>query len=129
MSKELVFKGKVSSGSKQGKIFVSLPWVKKQIKTKLGFDPFIGTLNLRVINKTDIKDLREANGIKINPEKGYYEAKCFRAQVMNKITGGIILPDVPEYPSDILEVLAPVNLRRTFGLKEGEIIEVIVMIE
>ena len=129
MNKELVFKGKVTSGRKRGKYFVSLPWVKKQIKTKLGFDLYPGTLNLRVINVTDINELHEANGIEIKPEKGYFKGKCFKAQIMNEINGGIVLPSIPEYPSDMLEVLAPINLRRTLGLKDGEIIEVIVRIE
>jgi riboflavin kinase len=129
LNKEVVVEGKVFSGSKRGKHFVNLPWVKKQINAKLGFDPYIGTLNLRVTNEMDTQDLRKANGIRIKPEKGYYEGKCFKALVMKKIEGAVVLPDVPEYPSDILEVLAPVNLRKILGLKDGEMVEVTIKIE
>ena len=129
MNKEVVLKGKVFSGSKRGKHFVNLPWVKKQINAKLGFNPYIGTLNLRMSNEMDIHDLRKANGIKIKPEKGYYEGKCFKALVMKKVEGAVVLPDVPEYPSDLLEILAPVNLRKTLGLKDGDIVEVTIRIK
>ena len=129
MPKEMVLKGKVFSGNKRGKQFVNLPWVKKQINEKIGFNPYIGTLNLRLTNETGIRKLRKAKGIKIKPEKGYCEGKCFKALVMRKVEGAVVLPDVPEYPADVLEVLAPVNLRETLGLKDGVEIEVTVTIE
>jgi len=126
---EIVLKGKVFSGNKRGKQFVNLPWVKKQINKKLGFNPYIGTLNLRLPNEAGVNELREANGIKIIPEKGYYEGKCFKALVSKKVEGAVVLPDVPEYPTNILEIIAPVNLRKTLGLKDGVEIEVTIRIE
>jgi len=126
---EIVMKGKVFSGNRRGKRFVNLPGVKKQIKEKLGFNPYIGTLNLRLPNEAGVNELREANGIKIIPEKGYYEGKCFKALVMGKVEGAVVLPGVPEYPPDLLEVLAPVNLRETLGLKDGVEIELTITIE
>ena len=129
MTQEIVLKGNVFSGNKKGKLFVSLPWVKKQMNEKLGFNPYAGTLNLRLPNKTDLNRLREANGITIMPEKGYSEGKCFKALVNGKVRGAVVLPDVPDYPPDLLEVLAPVNLRKKFGLKDGREVEVTVKIE
>jgi CTP-dependent riboflavin kinase len=40
-----------------------------------------------------------------------------------------VVPDVPGYPADLLEILAPVNLRKTLGLKDEMEIEVTVRIE
>ena len=40
--------GRVFTGQGEGKKYVSLSWVKHQIKEKLGFDPYPGTLNLRL---------------------------------------------------------------------------------
>ena len=76
-----------------------------------------------------IQYLRKANGIKIKPEKGYYEGKCFKALIMKKVEGAIVIPNIPEYPSDILEVLAPVNLRKTLELKDGEMVDLTIRIE
>jgi riboflavin kinase len=122
-------KGKVFTGSSQGKHFVNLPWVKKQINSKLGFDPYIGTLNLKVINEMAIQELHEAKGIKIRPKKGYYEGKCFKILIRKKIKGAVVLPDIPGYSSEILEVLAPINLRETLGIKDGDLVEVKIKIE
>ncbi|MHC3129283.1 MAG: CTP-dependent riboflavin kinase [Candidatus Bathyarchaeota archaeon] len=129
MTIEIVLKGKVFSGNKRGKQFVNLPWVKKQINEKLGFNAYIGTLNLRLPNEAGVNELREANGIKIIPEKGDYEGKCFKALVSKKVEGAVVLPDVPEYPTNILEIIAPVNLRKTLGLKDGVEIEITITIE
>ena len=129
MTQEIVLKGNVFSGNKRGKLFVSLPWVKKQMDEKLGFNPYAGTLNLRLPSETALDRLREADGITIVPEKGYFEGKCFKALVNGKVEGAVVLPDVPNYQPDLLEVLAPVNLRKKLGLKDGMEVEVTVKIE
>jgi riboflavin kinase len=129
LTNKIILKGKVFSGNKRGGHFVKLPWVKNQINQKLGFNPYIGTLNLRLPHKKDLNELRQLNGIKIIPEKKYYEGKCFKALIMGKVEGAVVLPDVPEYPPDLLEVLAPVNLRKTFRLKDGMEIEVTINLE
>ena len=129
MTKKLVFRGKVFGSNKSGKQFVKLSWVKKQINEKVDFKPYLGTLNLRVTNQTEISRLRKANGIKIMPERGYCEGKCFKALVMGKVKGAVVLPDVPEYPADVMEILAPVNLRSTLGLQDGDIVEIAVEIQ
>ena len=129
MNKKITIKGKVISGSGRGKHFVNLPWVKKQINTKLGFNPYLGTLNLRLSNERDTIGLRNAKGIIIKPEIGYYEGKCFRALVMKKIEGSVVLPIVPDYPSDLLEIIAPTNLRKALGLTDGMTVKVTIRLE
>ena len=117
------------SGIKDGKHYVNLQWVKNQINAKLGFNTYRGTLNLHLTNESVIKQLRKAIGIDIVPEKGYCNGKCFKALVNRTVEGAIVLPDVPDYPTNVLEVLAPVNLRKTFNLKDGDTVEVIVTVE
>ena len=126
MNQEVFLKGILISGNNRGKHFINLPWVKEQVNSKLGFDPYLGTLNLRILNEKEIYQLRKAEGITIEPEKGYYKGKCFKALVMNKVEGAVVLPDVPEYPSDLLEILAAVNLRKTLELVDGDIIDLVV---
>lgn len=128
MPLEILLKGKVISGSGRGKYFLNLPWVRKQINAKLGFDPYIGTLNLRVLNKREITILNKAKGIRIKPEVGYYEGKCFNALVMGKVEGAIVLPNVPDYPSDLIEIISPINLRENFVIKDGMTIDVKIMV-
>lgn len=113
-------KGKVFSGEGTGNLFVDLPWARRQFRRKLKFNPYPGTLNLRVWSKKDIEKLRKTTeGIKIEAPKGFYEGRCFEALVRGKVRGAVVVPDVPGYPSDVLEILAPVNLREELELEDG----------
>jgi len=48
---------------------------------------------------------------------------------MEKLWGAVVVPDIPGYPHNLLEILAPVNLRETLGLKDEVEIEVTVWLE
>ena len=130
-SKTVQVKGKVFSGKGEGSKFIELPWVKSQIKEKLGFTPFKGTLNLILDgNGSKISEaLTKAKPIIIMPKPGYCQGKCFKANVMGLVEGVIVIPEVEDYPENVLEVIAPVNLREKFGLKDGDLVEVSVIIE
>lgn len=122
--------GTVISGEGAGTKFVKLPWVKKQFIQKLGFNPYPGTLNLRLPVETKVKDLMDkAEGVQIKPAKGFFRGKCFKALVMNRIKGAVVTPEVPDYPADLLEVLAPVNLRKTLQLKDGEKVQITIYLQ
>ena len=128
--KKIPLNGRVLSGGGTGSLFVNLPWAKKQFKEKLGFNPYPGTLNLQLPPGTNVKELRDATkGIKIKSPEGFHEGRCFKALIMEKLLGAVVVPDIPGYPHDLLEILAPVNLRETLGLKDGMEIEVIVWLE
>jgi riboflavin kinase len=121
--KTVALHGKVSTGQGGGTKFLSLPWVQKQIIEKLGFKPFPGTLNLRLTQEsTEVrKELTEAGkAIMIEPVKGFCCGLCYKARIMDKIDGAIIIPQVPDYPEYLLEVIATVSLRKTLKLREGD---------
>ena len=128
--RKMILEGRVFSGGGIGSFFINLSWVRSQIKEKLGFNPYPGTLNLQLLPGTDVKELRDTTkGIKIKSSEGFHEGRCFKALIMEKLWGAVVVPDVPKYPHDLLEILAPVNLRETLGLKDGVDIEVIVWLE
>ena len=128
--KKIALKGRVFSGGGTGSLFVNLSWAKKQFKEKLGFSPYPGTLNLQLSSGTNVEELRDATkGIKIKSPEGFHEGRCFKALIMKKLWGAVVVPDVPRYPHDLLEILAPVNLRETLGLKDEVKIEVTVWLE
>jgi len=113
-------KGKVYTGKGEGKKFVTLPWVEEQIREKLGFVPFAGTLNIRLNREVlaNKKMLTKASRIEITPEKGYCKGVLIKA----KITGldcAIIIPSVGGYPPDVVEVISPVFLRQQLHLADG----------
>lgn len=128
--RKITLKGRVFSGGGTGSFFVNLPWAKRQFEEKLGFNPYPGTLNLQLSPGTDAKELRNAKkGIKIKSPEDFHKGLCFKALIMEKLWGAVVVPDVPGYPHDLLEILAPVNLRETLGLKDGLEIEVTVWLE
>ena len=108
----IVFEGTVFSGEGKGKKFVDLPWVKRQIEEKLGFSPYSGTLNLRLTGKKAKKKnlLETPDGLVVEPQTGYYPGLLFRATI-DALECAVVIPIMPNYPNDILEVIAPVYLR------------------
>jgi CTP-dependent riboflavin kinase len=121
--KTVILQGKVSSGQGGGTRFLSLPWVQKQIIEKLGFKPFPGTLNLRLTEKS-VKTKKElietGKAIVIVPVKDFCCGFCYKARIMDKVDGAVIMPQVPDYPEELLEIIAPVSLRKTLRLREGD---------
>ncbi len=122
--------GKVSSGHGEGEKFIKLPWVKKQMETKLGFTPHLGTLNIRLSDEgVKLKRLlKKAKSIEICPVNGFCRGDCFKAYLTNNLECAVVIPEVANYPKDLLEVVAPVNLREKLQLKDGDVVEVKIVI-
>jgi riboflavin kinase len=121
----VILSGTVFSGKGEGKKFVSLPWVIEQIVDKLGFKPYPGTLNLRLTMESVTKKrfLNRTKGLLVEPQPGFFHGLLFRATILGAKCA-VILPLVPDYPRDVLEVIAPCNLRERLGLADGNLVEV-----
>jgi len=125
-------KGTVFSGENVGNRFIGIAWAKKQIREKLGFDPYIGTLNVRLSEKEAKhlkKTLQDSKGIKITPAKGFFKARCFNILIMSKIKGAIIIPEKPDYPPNVLEIIAPTCLRKALLLTDSNEVEITIFLE
>ena len=126
----LCIKGEVFVGKGEGAKFVKLPWVRKQIVEKLGFDPYLGTLNLRLYEdgiKTK-RQLKKAKPVSVSPVAGFCSGKCYKAFLTNSLECAIIMPEVARYPADVVEIVSSTNLREKLCLKDGDIVEVRVQI-
>lgn len=119
--------GILFSGLGDGAKFVRLDWVESQIEEKLGFRPYHGTINLRLdMESIDlVRKLKDDEGVKIvPPDPKFCIAKTFRARIMGKVQGAIILPEATVHAEDTLELLAPINMREELDLKDGQQVEV-----
>lgn len=126
---KIVLRGTVFSGKGEGRKFIDLPWVKQQIKEKLGFTPYIGTLNIR-LSKESIKQkklLETAQRFEIYPEKGYCTGILIKAYI-ESLACAIIIPKISNYSSDVLEVIAYLYLREHFNISDGNQVTVTVNI-
>lgn len=129
--KKLRIKGMVFCGKGEGARFVGLPWVKKQILKKLGFTPHFGTLNIRIAGES-LKFralLKEAEAIEISPAASFRRGRCFKACLMNNLKCAVVVPEIPNYPKDVIEVIAPTNLREQLQLKDGDYVELEILLE
>ena len=127
---ELVMNGVVFSGLSEGSYYMSLEGYRKQFRSKLGFDPYPGTLNLRV-RKEDLNDRRLLESSPFiyiegfaNAKRSYGPAKCYRAVVNEKGPVAIILPIRAHYGEDVVELIAPQSLRKQLRAKDGDVVRV-----
>lgn len=115
-------KGKVVSGKRESADFTQLGWVRKQFKEAFGFEPFPGTLNLRLEDPEDLSTwagVRQESGTVLEPEPGFCAGRCYPLSVEGQISAAAVFPTVPSYPEDIIEILSPVALRERLGLSDG----------
>lgn len=119
--------GAVFSGGGEGRKYIEMSWVNQQIKQKLGFAPYPGTLNVMLSKEsTQRRELLEKTpSIKICPAEGYCTGALFKAFIYT-FQCAIIVPDVPRYQKEVLEVIAPHNLREALQLEDGSKVTVTV---
>lgn len=115
--------GAVKIGLGEGKYYVARKPYLTQFKESLGFTPFFGTLNLIV----DLDELHSflagmqpilIEGFETR-ERSFGQIKAFKALVDGKQQAAIIFPERSTHPENEIEVIAAINLRKKFGLKEG----------
>jgi riboflavin kinase len=118
--KRIELSGTVFYSRGEGKKFLELPWVKRQIKQKLGFTPYPGTLNI-MLSEESVKRkklLKKTHSIKVYPADGYCSGTLIKAFI-GKLECAIVVPEVAGYPKDVLEIIASVNLREMLQLEDG----------
>ncbi len=127
-SDSITIKGEITEGLKESIFFTHIPWVREQFITKLGIDPYPGTLNLDIIDAEDVeklKEIKKRKGIEIVPvESGFCLAKCFHVLVCGKIKGALIIPQVSDYPESKLEIISSDRIRDVLSLKVGDFVSV-----
>ena len=120
-----IINGVVSIGLGEGAYFMSMPHYKNEIKKKLGFDAYPGTLNLKVTKKQfdSVKNNApiEIEGYK-SGNKIFGNAGCYKAKIKN-VSGAIIIPDLTKH-KNIIEFIAPVHLKTELRLKNGDKIKI-----
>ena len=123
--KKIVLNADLVRGLGEGSYFMSIHHYQKEIKRKLCFNAYPGTLNLKV-NKKQIDLLKKIAPIKINgfklKNKTFGGADCFKAKIKN-IYGAIIIPHLTKH-NDIIELIAPMHLKSELKLKDGDKVKV-----
>jgi riboflavin kinase len=115
--------GRVVTGIGEGKYYVSREGYRKQFNQKLGFDPVPGTLNLKLDEPfTNMEEgLIKLEGFR-DGDRIFGRCTCYLVQI-NGIKAAIVRPEISSYPPDQIEVIAPIHLRGSLNLVEGDLIE------
>ncbi len=127
----ITLEGTVFTGLGEGAYYIAKEHYRKQFIEKLGFDPYPGTLNLKLTTEYDMKtrtELEAYPAIEIqgfkNEDRTFGLVKCYPAKIGNKIKGALILALRSHYDRSVLEIIAPVNLRKHLNLKDGNKVKV-----
>ena len=119
--KRIELSGKVFSGKSEGKTFLELAWVRRQIKEKVGFIPYPGTLNIRLLEESGKhrKFLDKVRSIEVCAANGYCNGRLYRVLIEN-LECMILIPEIAGYPKDVVEIISDINLREAFNLEDGD---------
>ena len=127
-SETILVTGTVMAGIGDGRYYLSMPEYRRQVERRLGFTPYAGTLNLAVDERKWKAMLIQSPGIDI---EGFFKegrmlgaAKCFPARIAGKVDGAVIIPLRSHHGPEVLELIAPVSLRRRLNLRDGSRVSV-----
>jgi riboflavin kinase len=129
------FEGNVVSGMGEGAYYMSLEGYRKQFKEKLGYVPFPGTLNVRLVDQLYMNARRDLG---MHPPSAFIDGfsdgtrtygwvKCYRATINDNMAikqAAVLVLERTHYDDAMLEVIAPVQIKQTSGMKNGDRIKV-----
>jgi len=130
----VTLEGTVFTGLGEGAYYIVKDYYRKQFIEKLGFDPYPGTLNLRLTSDYDIKTRNELEaypaieieGFK-NEDRTFGLVKCYPVIVENNIKGALITALRSHYDVTVLEIISPICLRKQLKLKDGNKVKIDVL--
>ena len=124
------FEGEVFSGFFEGAYYLCQGDYREQIMEKLGFDPYPGTLNL----KLDESELEKRRRVDLMPAihlrgfkdeaRAFGSARCYPVVLNEEVEGALIVAERTIYDLSVMEIISPVYLRGHFGLEDGDVVNV-----
>jgi len=131
----VTLEGVLFTGLGEGAYYVTRDGYRKQFIEKLGFDPYPGTLNLKLTTDYDMKtraELESYPAVELegfeNESRTFGPVKCYPAIINNRAKGAVVSALRSHYNSSVLEIIASRFLRSNLKLKDGNKVKVEVMI-
>ena len=99
----------------------------------MGFEPYPGTLNLRLIGEEiRKKKLIEAYSLMVvdgfnNGARNFGSVKCWRALVNDEVEGAVVLASRTRYGADVIEIISQYDLRDKLRLKDGDEVKITIL--
>jgi riboflavin kinase len=124
--------GHVTSGMKKGGEFISKSGYTKQFLDRLGYEPFPGTLNIELNGESERNrdSLDEMDNVLIGKwsdgTKSFGAVLCYPATISARAAGEnteqchVIVPKRTDHRRDVVEVIAPGELREELDVTDGD---------
>jgi riboflavin kinase, archaea type len=129
----ITFVGRLFQGLGEGAYYIGLEGYNRQFVKLLGFEPFLGTLNLKLetpIQMEQKRELRSLEGLRVegfeNGTRTYGGARCYRCTVNGRSNAAVLVIDRTHYDDSVMEIIASTNFRKELGLKNGDEVTVVV---
>jgi riboflavin kinase len=131
------FEGNIVSGMGEGAYYMSLEGYTKQFKEKLGYEPYLGTLNVRLTDQIYMNarlELGKHPSIFIDGfsdgTRTYGWVKCYRATIDDGAiaNAAVLVLERTHYDDSMLEVIAPISIKQAAGVKNGDRIKIQVLL-
>jgi riboflavin kinase len=130
-SSHIELKGTLISGMGEGAYYMSLDGYTKQFKSKIGYVPFPGTLNVRLdkkIHQEAIKQFENIDGITIpgfsDGKRTYGWVKCFHAIINQTIDCELIILERTHHDNSIIELISKTCIRKSGKLNDGALVTI-----
>lgn len=125
----ILFEGLVVSGMGEGAYYMSLEGYRKQFKEKLGYEPYPGTLNVKLTDRAYVDASRELSTYPSIFIDGFSDkfrtygwAKCYPSEVNNGAikNAAVLVLERTHYDDSLIEIIAPVSIKETARIGNGD---------
>lgn len=123
--------GTLISGMGEGAYYMSLEGYTSQFKSKIGYTPFPGTLNVKLDKKENarsVAQLTDLDGILIDSfsdgKRTYGWVKCFHAKINDSIDCELIRLERTHHDTSIVELISKKHIRKLAKIKIGSKIKI-----
>lgn len=122
--------GYLATGEGRGQRFSSVAWARRQFVDMLAIDPYPATVNLTIADPEAAatwQSISARPGVRIERPAALpnaCDARCYPVTIAGRLDAAIVVPEIPEYPSGRIELVASVDIRETLCVKDGDLLVV-----
>lgn len=141
-ARSAIIYGEIEGGLGEGAWYISQDEYTLQFEEILGFIPYPGTLNLRILNLDDLKKIAQIRQSEpyiihgfVKKGRQFGDVMCYKARFEGGTMGAIIIPSRTHHNKDILEAIAPIHLREKLSdnpnipLRDGKNVRIEVFLQ
>ena len=137
-SNSMTIEGTIVSGVGEGGYYMALDGYRKQFRTKLGYVPYPGTLNVKILGNPSIRNREKIEYMPYIFIKGFSDlkrtygwVKCFPAIINDNsaIQAHLLLLERTHYDKSMVEMIAPEYLKGILRLANGDGINILVRVK